>query len=326
MIVTVHHSNDASVDFVTDCILYKDKTPRARECFNGIYLPVADSLEANFILLSIDQIKRRYSGCSKKEAPMYQLTLMDGSEVCFCAYLTVSLTMLLDNKDIPIGSTIIVKDHIYLPLIPTPRSNWRGALVISDMEWKVPPNYNIPSKFLRTADTSGCKRTRLSVLDEKKTVRVDSSVLDACQQHTEVVFTTPRRTQNMNGDCFLVQAKHRDIDECIVNQENRDNWKAKLYISPTTGSSCQCTYTCGTQRCLHESFPVWQIDLEEVIYTVKNLGLLDAVSFDRLSRDQQAWCLRWWYSVNYIQTCKKGTPLPKCIKDAITKFCFPENE
>lgn len=344
MIVTIDHSTDASVDFAVDAIFCYEETPHlrpyVRECVNGLYVPI-DSTEAKFTVLAIECLWRSYSGAVQAKAPVYQLTLMDGSEVCFCAFLTVSSSMLLDkklnveSKELPIGSTIIVRDHVFLPLAPSNTEKIRGALVISDMAWRMPPNHNVPSKFRRLNEPAGGGRL-MTLLEERKTTRIDSSVLDLCQQSMSVVFTRPRRVAGgPNGrsyDVYLAPATELDIVDSITDASNRERWHLKMAsrtITPSTLHSyvdqdpCACVSLFGAKQCLAKLFPVRETDKEEVYYTVKNLGLAERhwLCFDEMPEAKKAWCLRWWYSVNYTQNCKVGIPLPGCVKDCIAEHC-----
>ena len=338
MFISVQHSNDASVDFHTDAILSSPGTPCPRECVNGVFVPV-ESREARFILLSVDRLMRCYSGATHAKAPVYRLVLMDGSETCICAFLTVSSSILLDkkisggNKELPVGSTIISKEHTFLSFRCGNGDVERGCLVISDMAWRMPPNHNVPSKFRKTDNMHfGRGSWTQSLLEDQKTVHIETSVLDLCQQRLCVVHTKPRRAANNNSvDYLLTSAEANDIPHSIVDEGNRIAWsllRQKASRRPLSAvlvlpDRCSCAISFGTQVCLCKTFPINQIDKEEVYYTMKDLGLIKSRwnDFDQMPTEEKCWCMRWWYSVNYTQNCDVGIPLPKCVRDSITELC-----
>lgn len=337
MIINVEHSNDASVDFLTDAILCSPGTPCARECVNGVFVPIKTS-EARFILLSADRLMRCYSGAVHVKSPVYRLILMDGSETCICAFLTVSSSILLDKKinggggELPVGSTIIAKENAFLPFRCDEGGIERGCLVISDMAWRMPPNHNVPSKFRRIdLARSGRESWTQSLLEDQKTVHIETSVLDLCQQNSCVVHTKLRRAaNNLAVDYLLTTAEADDIPHSIVDEDNRIAWfsQKKKILRPLKAmlilpNRCSCEISFGTQACLCETFPVKKIDKEEVYCTMKDLGLIKGRwnDFDEMPTEKKCWCMRWWYSVNYAQNCEVGIPLPKCVRDSITELC-----
>jgi hypothetical protein len=324
MIIRVDHADAGSVDYMADVIVAGDDRPPVRAYVNGMYVPTTQR-NPHFVVIEVNWLERRYCGAPDGRCSVLSMTLMDGSDVCFKAFTTVSFSLLLREKDIVCGSKVIVKDHGFLWLRES-RDGWaRCAMIIKEMEWEMPPNYKMPKKFRMAKENKAANAGRVcTVLEDYKTTMIDSEILDSIKTSWVVGFTcvTNRRKQN-GGALNLANSLNRLNGDFVVNDALRRRWRLEKVGTRqmTVTGKCGCITGFGMRGCLvMDMFPLGEVDMEEVQFAVGECvkgKYKVGCGEEHASPEQKRWWLRWWYDINYYQCVAVGVPLPICLQQQI---------
>ena len=333
------HAEDGSVDYIADVILAERDKPPVRGYVNGVYVPTTAKWP-RFLVIEVNRQQRRYCGAPDGVCDVLSMLLMDGSDVIFRAFTTVSLGLLLRKKEIIAGCSLIVKDHGFLWLNRTVEDGMRCAMIIKEMEWVMPPNYKTPMRFRKGWKENECANKPsagvCSVLEEYKTTLVECAALETVRHTWAIGFTCViGRRQPIAGALRLANRLNRDNGDFVVNDDLRSTWKRRRGASPGAPISwcetqCPCVTMFGLGQCLIKMFPLEDVDMEEVGFAIQEcvrkkyrvsleVDSCPGVHISATGR-QQKWWLRWWYEVNYYQCLAMGATMPDCVVTKIDNW------
>ena len=277
---------------------------------------------------------------------LYKFVLMDANRCILKAQLNTGQSAWMKDQDVTVGASIFVNRYHYVWHDESTLDEGimdgelgRGVMVIDKFTWK-----DGPKKAWDAADR-GVEDATTIVSDDFAVEFVADTVIAHCYNQSCMMYLSEHwQTGDDAGCMFLGTMLFNEVQlgKFIPAVNARADWLAVVKKKKTesllddsslghhASTLCSCQQQYHLSRCVLESFPLCNVDVDELFAAAKirvNTTGADGNTFHELHPRHQRWCFYWWYAINIFRQ-STAVKLPKnCFIRAVRElYPNPEGE